>query len=170
MKYFSKNIPLLIIVAIGFYGCNVKYSFTGASIPEDVKTVSIKTFENFAPLTNPNYPQLFTEALKDIFLSQTNLSLVSTNGDLQFEGAITDYKITSVAIQGNETAALNRLSITINAKFTNTKDKIQSYESKFTQFADYSSSSTLSAVEDELMKEINTQIAQDIFNQAVSNW
>jgi len=75
-----------------------------------------------------------------------------------------------VAIQGNETAALNRLSITVNVKFTNTKDNIQSYESKFTRFADFSSSSSLSAVEDELMKEINTQITQDVFNQAVSNW
>lgn len=170
MNFSTKHIILFILIAIGNFACKINYSFTGASIPEDVKTVSVKTFGNFAPLTNPNYPQLFTEALKDIFLSQTNLSLVSTNGDLQFEGAITDYKITSVAIQGNETAALNRLSITINAKFTNTKDKIQSYESKFTRFADFNSSSNLSAVEEELMKEINTQITQDIFNQAVSNW
>lgn len=170
MKSFSKNIILLIIVVINFYACKVNYSFTGASIPENVKTVSIKTFTNLTPLTNPNYPQLFTEALKDIFLSQTNLNLVSTNGDLQFEGSITDYKITSVAIQGNETAALNRLTITVNTKFTNTKDNIQSYESKFTRFSDFSSSSSLSAVEDELMKEINTQLTQDIFNQAVSNW
>ena len=170
MKLHFKNISFLIIITIIFNGCKVNYSFTGASIPEDVKTVSVKTFENFAPLTNPNYSQLFTEALKDIFLTQTNLNLVSTNGDLQFEGSITDYKITSVAIQGNETAALNRLTITVNTKFTNTKDNIQSYESKFTRFADFSSSSSLSSVEDELMKEINTQLTQDIFNQAVSNW
>lgn len=170
MRLRIKNIGFIIIIAVIFNACKVNYSFTGASIPEDVKTVSVKTFENFAPLTNPNYSQLFTEALKDIFLTQTNLNLVSTNGDLQFEGSITDYKITSVAIQGNETAALNRLTITINAKFTNTKDNIQSYESKFTRFADYSSSSSLSSVEDELMKEINTQLTQDIFNQAVSNW
>ena len=170
MNLSFKNIILIVIIGITSYACKVNYSFTGASIPEDVKTVSIKTFQNFAPLTNPNYPQLFTEELKDVFLSQTNLSLVGTNGDLQFEGGITNYKISSVAIQGNETAALNRLSITINVKFTNTKDNIQSYESKFTRFADFSSSSSLSAVEDELMKEINTQITQDVFNQAVSNW
>ena len=170
MRLASKHIILILLIAFWSSACKVNYSFTGASIAEDVKTVSVKTFGNFAPLTNPNYPQLFTEALKDIFLAQTNLSLVSTSGDLQFEGEITDYKITSVAIQGNETAALNRLSITVNAKFTNTKDKIQCYESKFTRFADFSSSSSLSSVEDELMKEINTQLTQDIFNQAVSNW
>lgn len=170
MNLSVKHIILVTFVALVTYACKVNYSFTGASIPEDVKTVSVKTFQNFAPLTNPNYPQLFTEELRDIFLSQTSLSLVGTNGDLQFEGGVTNYKITSVAIQGNETAALNRLTITINVKFTNTKDNIQSYESKFTRFADFSSSSSLSAVEDELMKEINTQITQDVFNQAVSNW
>lgn len=170
MNFTFKNIIIVALFSLTTYACKVNYSFTGASIPEDVKTVSVKTFQNFAPLTNPNYPQLFTEELKDVFLSQTNLSLVATNGDLQFEGGITNYKISSVAIQGNETAALNRLSITINVKFTNTKDNIQSYESKFTRFADFSSSSSLSAAEDELMKEINTQITQDVFNRAVSNW
>lgn len=170
MRIYNKYLTLIFFTCLITYSCKINYSFTGASIPEDVKTVSVKTFENFAPLTNPNYPQLFTEALKDIFLSQTNLSLVGSNGDLQFEGSITEYKITSVAIQGNETAALNRLSITVNAKFINTKDNIQSFETKFTRFADFSSSSTLSNVEDELMKEINNQLTQDIFNRAVSNW
>ncbi|MCB0410299.1 MAG: LptE family protein [Flavobacteriales bacterium] len=161
---------IAIIVLISFSGCKVNYSFTGASIPEDVKTVSVKTFQNYAPLANPNYAQNFTEALKDIFLAQTSLALVAANGDLQFEGEITDYKITSVAIQGNETAALNRLSITVKVRFTNTKDKLQDFESSFTRFSDYSSSQSLTSVEEDLLKDINSQLTQDIFNRSVSNW
>jgi len=165
-----KYLGLLFCCASFFVACKVNYSFTGTSIPEDVKTVSVKTFQNFAPLTNVNLTQSFTEALKDKFISQTNLNLVSADGDLQFEGAITAYGVTSIAIQGNQTAALNRLSVTVKVNFTNTKDDQQDFESSFTRYADFESSQNLSSVEDELLLDINNQLTQDIFNKAVSNW
>jgi Lipopolysaccharide-assembly len=161
---------IYILICLVVVGCKVNYSFTGASIAEDIKTVSVKTFQSYAPLANANLSQTFTEDLKDIFLSQTNLNLVSKNGDLQFEGSITGYRITSVAIQGNETAALNRLSITVKVKFDNTKDDTQNFETSFTRFADYDSSQNLSSIEDALIKDIDEQLTQDIFNKAVSNW
>ncbi len=148
----------------------MNYSFTGASIPEDVKTISVKTFQNFATLAQVNYSQTFSEALKDVFISQTNLKLVASNGDLQFDGAITNYQITSVAVQGNETAAKNRLTITVKVNFINTKDKKQNFETDFTRFTDYDSSVNISTIEDGLIKEINNQLTQDIFNKAVGNW
>lgn len=148
----------------------MNYSFTGASIAEDVKTVSVKTFPSYAPLANANLSQTFTEALKDKFLSQTNLDLVASDGDLQFEGSITGYNVTSVAIQGNERAALNRLKITVKVKFTNTKDSDLDYESSFSRYTDYESSQNLASIEDGLITEINDQLTQDIFNKAVSNW
>ena len=167
----SKRLNITVVLLLGILvSCKVNYSFTGASIPEDVKTVSVKTFQSYAPLASANLSQTFTEDLKDKFISQTNLDLAIKDGDLQFEGSITAYNITSVAIQGNETAALNRLSITVKAKFTNTKDKEQDFESSFTRYADYESSKNLASIEDELIKDINDQLTQDIFNKAVSNW
>lgn len=164
-----KNV-VYILICLVVVGCKVNYSFTGASIPEDVKTVSVKTFQSYAPLANANLSQTFTEALKDKFLSQTNLDLVAQDGDLRFEGSITGYSVTSVAIQGNETAALNRLTITVKVKFTNTKDDKLDYESSFSRYTDYESSQNLASIEDGLIAEINDQLTQDIFNKAVSNW
>ena len=164
-----KKIIYILIVALAI-SCKVNYSFTGASIAEDIKTVSVKTFQNYAPLANANLSQTFTEALKDKFLSQTNLDLVTKNGDLQFEGSITGYNVTSVAIQGNETAALNRLTITVKVKFTNTKDSSLDFETNFSRYTDYESSQNLGSIEDGLIVEINEQLTQDIFNKAVSNW
>ena len=166
----KKFVILILFLSIGVYSCKVNYSFTGASIAEDVKTVSVKTFQSYAPLANANLTQSFTEALKDVFISQTNLDLVTRNGDLQFEGAITGYAITSVAIQGNETAALNRLTVTVKVKFTNTKDSKQDFETSFSRFADFESSQNIASIEDELIKDINDQLTQDIFNKSVSNW
>ncbi len=148
----------------------MNYSFTGASIPEEVKTVSVKTFQSYAPLAGANLSQTFTEALKDKFVSQTNLDLVANDGDLRFEGSIVGYSVTSVAIQGNERAALNRLTIKVKVKFTNTKDSELDFETTFSRYSDYESSQNLASIEDGLITEINEQLTQDIFNKAVSNW
>ena len=150
--------------------CKVNYSFSGASVSPDVKTVSIQTFKNNASLAKPTLPQTFTEALKDIFTSQTSLGIISRDADLNFEGEITNYATAPVALQSNDQAALNRLTITINVRFTNVKDEKQKFESTFSRYADYSSSQSLSAVEDELIRQINEQLVQDVFNKAMINW
>lgn len=149
----------------------MSYSFTGASISPDVKTVSIQYFANNASLVVPTLSRVFTDALKDYFTSQTNLILVDRNGDLNLEGAITGYSVQPIAIQGNETAAQNRLTISVTVKFTNKKNEKQDFENKtFSRYQDYPSSQNLATVQDQLIKEIDDELIQDIFNQAVVNW
>ena len=143
---------------------------TGASISPDVKTFTIKFFQKTAPLGPATLSQLFTESLREKFLSQTNLGSVETDGDLVFEGAINGYSTQPLAIQADETAAQNRLTISVAVKFTNKKDEKQNFESTFSRYADYSSSQNLASVEDELIRQINVQLVDDIFNKAVINW
>ncbi|MBE0662142.1 MAG: LptE family protein [Bacteroidales bacterium] len=150
-------------------GCGV-YSFTGASIPPEAKTISIQQFPNNAPLVQPVLSQLLTDALSDKFSSQTNLSQVPINGDLAFEGSITDYRTQPVAITGDQTAAMNRLTIAVKVVFTNRVDEKQNFETTFSQFKDYDSSLPLSSVEETLMGEIIEALVQDIFNRSVVNW
>lgn len=171
----AQNILFLFFIYFAFLllqSCKVGYSLSGASISPDVKTVSIKTFQNVAPLAQPTLSQSLTESLKDIFITQTNLNLIEKGGDLQFEGKITGYNVAPVAIQGNQisTASLNRLTITVQVKFVNTKDEKQNFEQSFSRFADFDASKNLSIVEMELIKNINSQLSQDIFNRAVTNW
>jgi hypothetical protein len=169
MRVTLKSIflSMAIVFMASFYGC---YSFTGASIDPKVKTVSVALFPNYAPIAQVTVSQKFTEALKDVFISQTNLTLVREAGDLRFEGAITRYEAVPLAIQGNEIAAQTRLNMTVNVKFTNTIDETQSFEKSFTQFEDFSSTENLSSVEDQLIVSINNKLTQDIFNASVSNW
>lgn len=143
---------------------------TGASIAPEIKTVNVRYFTKSAALGPPSLPQTFTERLKQKFLNETNLSIVNTAADMTFDGSITAYTITPQAIQANETAAKNRLSITVNVKFVNSKDEKMNFETAFTRFADYTSTSNLTAIEDALITEINEQLVNDIFNKAVINW
>ncbi len=164
-----KVIALFFFLTVISPSCGF-YSFTGASISPEVKTVSIDFFPAFAPLAPPTAGQLFTEALKDIFLSQTNLVLVQSDGDLQFEGSIINYQTSPVAIQGNETAALTRVTMTVKVKFINQKEEGQDFETNFSRFEDFETSRDLSSVEEEILNSINDQLVQDIFNKSVTNW
>lgn len=166
----KSGIKLLLLSLLLIAGCKASYNFNGASIPPEVKTVSIQNFPNYAPTVQPTLSQAFTEKMKERFLSQTNLKLIDKNGDIDFEGSITGYNVTPVSIQGNDVAAQNRLTITVKIKFTNTKEEKQSFETSFSRFADYSSSQNLSSIESTLIQNINEQLVNDIFNKAVSNW
>jgi hypothetical protein len=170
-SFFASTILGIFYCWIGamFSGCHV-YSFTGASISPDVKTVSVQYFQNRAPLVQPALSQLFGEKLKEKFGTQTNLTVVTKSGDLDFSGYISDYNTQPIAIQSSQTAAQNRLTISVNVKFTNLKDPKQDFEIVFSQFADYDAKQTLTSVESGLIKTINEKLVDDIFNKAVVNW
>ncbi len=173
MNIFFKNtfftLVLSGIIAVLFPGCGI-YSFTGASIPPEAKTVSVQYFPNKAQLIEPLLSEVFTNTLRDQFTSQTNLTMVDNNGDLALEGEIVDYKISPVAIQGDQTSAMNRLTITVNVRFTNKYEPDKDFETKFTQFIDYLSTEDFNSVKAQLIEQITKDLSDNIFNKAVVNW
>jgi len=159
----------MLIMLVLISSCKI-YSFTGASISPDVKTISIMHFPNQSPLVQPTLSQVFTEALKDKFTSQTNLTMVDRGGHLHLEGAIVSYSTQPVAIQSGDQAALNRLTIGVKVTFINEKDEKQNFEQTFSRYYDYDSKLSLQVVEPEAIKAITEALVEDIFNKAVVNW
>lgn len=170
----DKMLRIVLPLALLFMavGCGVKmnYSFTGASIPIEAKTISVATFQNRASLVQLGLTQSVTDALIDMCRAQTNLSIVSSGGDLSFEGDITDYKTQPLTVGGDEQAAMNRFSITVRVKYVNIFNEENSYDQSFTRYQDYSSAFDLSDVEASLSEEIVKMLVEDIFNRAFVNW
>lgn len=164
-KYF-----FYIFLAFILTGCKINYTFSGASYSADTKSFTVYYFQNQAPIINPSLSNIFTEALKDKISSMTRLKLTDNDGDIVYEGYISNYQVAPQSITGNETTAFNRLTISVNVKFTNKKNPSQNFERSFTQFADYESTKSLSAVEDDLVKDIVEKITTDIFNASLVNW
>lgn len=165
------NIFILSLLFISglMNSCGI-YSFTGANVNADIKTIAIQQFDNSASIVVPNLIQTFSEALRDKFLTQTSLILVKENGHVNISGRITDYQIVPINILGNQTAGQNRLTISVMVRFENELNPDENWEQSFSNFADYPSSATLSSIEQELIREINDKITQDIFNKAFANW
>lgn len=156
---------------------NVSYSFTGAAISPEVKTISIQNFYNDSGGGPPTMSQQFTEKLKDYFQQNTNLTLVDGDGDLQLEGAIERYDFEPVAPQASgsdnvaDVASQMRLNITVSATYVNTNDDQYDFDDRnFTFFADFDAERDPTSVEEELVDEILDQIIFDIFTASVANW
>ncbi|MBN2615347.1 MAG: LptE family protein [Bacteroidales bacterium] len=168
-RIWSVRVGVLSVFLFFLTSCGI-YSFTGASIPPGAKTISVGYFTNKASLVEPTLSQTFTNTLRDMFTNQTNLEMVPRNGDLRITGEITGYTITPQAIQANQTAALNRLTVTVQVQYVNTLDHSKDFEASFSQFKDYSSSDNFNTVKDGLLKEISNNLADNIFNRALVNW
>ncbi len=169
MKRRAIKIVVLVLSVFTFNSC-ITYSFTGASIPVTAKTISIDYFENNADFVNPTLSEILTQALRDRFTSQSSLTLIPSGGDLQFVGEITNYRTSPQAIQGDDVAALNRLTVTVKMKFTNLIEPENDFETTFSAYEDYSSDLDLTTVQDGLIEVIKVMIIDDIFNKAVVNW
>lgn len=160
---------ILAVVIMLAAGCRVNYSFTGGDVG-NARTVSVDLFEARSPLATPQSAQVFTETLRDLLLAQTPLKLAREEGDVQYSGAIVGYDVQPVSIQANETAALNRLTLTVKVTYVNTLEPKKNSESTFSRFADYESSQDLVSVEENLVEQISEQLAQDIFDRTLGNW
>lgn len=172
-KNSSNKIKLLCLSALILLitpACKVSYSFSGTNIPIEINTASIQFFQNRAPLVQAQLSQTFTDALRDKIQSQTRLEIVNGIGDVDFSGEITNYEVRPQAITGNETAALNRLTITIRVKYENSAYPDNSFDTRFSRYEDYDSSQDLSQVENELIELIVENIVEDVFNRAFVNW
>lgn len=161
---------VFLVLGIAFGSCKINYSFTGANLSPQVKTFSVYYFPNRAQLVNPTLSQEFTEALREKLQRQTSLNELQENGDLIYEGQITGYDIRPMAIQKEDMAALNRLTISVRVKFTNNVNPEQSMEQTFSGFEEFDSQRSFSDAESELVPEILKKINEDIFNATIANW
>ncbi len=160
--------------------CKVNYRFKGITIPADAKSISIQMFkiaDERANLTPAVEPQSITQKLRDAVSTQTNLALLKQGGDLLFEECrIVSYSTVSQAIaaapaNGQDNAALSRLTVTIKVNFVNKLDETKNFTDKeFSRYFDYPSNQNLSQIEPAALEQINRQLTEDIFNAAFNNW
>ncbi len=160
---------VILFVTLTFSSCGI-YNFTGTG-KIDAKTFQVNYFQNNAPLFQPGIDRTFTLKLQDLIQNQTNLNLVRTDGDLTYEGEIINYTITPMAATADLKAAENRLSITINVRFTNKNKETDNFEKSFTFFYDYPGDqqligSSLTSALDVIFE----RITQDVFNESLAKW
>jgi len=152
-----------------FCSCGI-YNFTGAG-PIKASSFQVSFFQNNAPITEPGIERTFTLALQDLIQNQTSLTLTNSGGDLIYEGEIVDFRIAPMTATADQRATQNRLTITINVRFTNNQDEEQNFEKRFSHYYDYGGSEQLVGTQlTQALEEIYERITQDIFNASLAKW
>ncbi|WP_406682823.1 LPS assembly lipoprotein LptE [Seonamhaeicola sp. MEBiC1930] len=168
MKYIKY---LFLVLAFSlFTNCKIHYGFTQpSSIVAD--TFQVNRFENTSLLFEPGLDLLFQNTLQNLIQDQTNYTLVTTSADLIYEGEITDYRISPTNATAENTAAQNRLTISVKIRFYNVNNEEDDLEQSFSFFYDFAGSEQLVGTQkDTAHEEILDRLTQDIFNATLARW
>ena len=165
---------LVLVFLINLQSCG-NYSFTGASIPLGTETFQVNFFENDAgnnlgSIFEPGLDRDFTSSLQNILQNQTNLQLVSQDGDLVYEGEIIEYRVSPMTATSELTAAQNRLTVSVNVRFINVKNEEDDFENRFSFYYDYPAETQLINIKSEAHDIIFERLTQDIFNASLAKW
>lgn len=160
---------LLLLLLPLTNGC---YSLKGISIDARVNSFFVNTFETLAINAPPTLNIDFTERLKDKVRSETRLQFKTEEADVNFSGKIIDYRVVPVAPKPGETVALNQLVIVVQVAAENMKEEKIDWpkEKNFSHFAEFSNTTDLLSVQDQLIDQIGDQLLEDIFNYYFNNW
>ncbi|MBF9253809.1 LptE family protein [Pontibacter sp. 172403-2] len=153
-------------------GCGV-YSFSGTNISPDVKTISIQTIENSSGEGPANLTQVVTDNFKNYFRRNSNLTVLQNDGDLQLEGQIVSFTLSPAAIQREgleDRAGLNRLTLGIQVRYTNTKNPEENFDRLFTISRDFGQNVDVTQIPTASINEITELLVTDVFNKTVANW
>ena len=164
-KYILSAALTLTVFSCGFY------SFSGISLPPETKTFQVNYFQNNAPLIEPGIERDFKVALEDLIQNQTSLSLVTSNGDIVYEGEIITYRISPTTATSDNRAAQNRLTIAIKVHFYDKNDDEAEFDQRFSHFYDYAGSAQLvGSQKDTAIEEIFERITQEVINASLAKW
>ena len=161
---------ILSLLLVSCWPSSVSFKDSG-SMPEEWKTFTVEMVENNAPNCPLSYGTVLTEILKDGIQNNTRLTLnTNKEGEIVLTGLIADYNVSPIAIQQNDNATKNRLTIRVQFELIINSPEPQNVKFVSTRFADFDSNVNLASVESQLIDDINSQISQDVINKLLSNW
>jgi hypothetical protein len=165
------NKYIIYILVLVVTGCSIGYRFNAASIDYNtVSSIYIGDFPNRAALVYPPLSALFSEKMKDKFVTKTKLDLVNENGNLNIDGEITSYELSPTAVKEDAWASETRLTVTLRVKFVNEKNPNKNFERNFSAYREFPATSMLTEVENQLCEEIIEEIVDGVFNATVADW
>ena len=164
-------LTLTLSISLTLVSCSVSYKMSGASIDYDkTKTIQIADFPLRSSYVWGPMGPMFNSQLRELFNNQTRLIQVRRDGDLKLEGEITQYQQRNKSVSADGYSAQTELSMTVNVRFTNTKNHDEDFERQFTATQTYETTRSLSAVQEELVTLMCEDISTQIFNATVANW
>jgi hypothetical protein len=162
---FSVTAALSVLAWLA--GC---YSFTGASVPSHLKTVSIPLVDDESGFGEPGLRERFTTELTNLFIGDNSLQISDrTTSDSILEGAITAVTDAPSVVGQGEQVSKRRITVTVKFAFQDMKLKKKVWDKSFSNWGDYDSGGGISQ-RDAGLQEAIRKISEDILLETVSGW
>src|SRR6185436_4625742 len=140
---------LVLFVMSLLVGCKV-YSFNGANIPPEIKTVRVQYIDNKARYNNPQLSPQLTDKLRQKIVSQTKLTQVNNdNADYDISGYISQYDVSTSGIS-NQQVSTNRLTVAVSLTLLDRKTGKEPRNISASRSFDFSATLTLQQAEKSL--------------------
>lgn len=167
-SYFSNRVlTILSLICISlFAGC---YSFTGGSVPDHLKTISLTAVQDNSGFGNPRFRDVLTRRLLDKFRNDNTLVLVESNGDAQLQSTIIRIVDDVVSVSPGEVERERRITVSVEAEYTDYVKRKQVWKRTFSNFQVYLISQGQQAREEAVIAALQ-QIGEDILLAVVSGW
>lgn len=162
---------LLLILLLTAGGC-VQYSFTGTSIPQGINSIFIPFFADQSSSGIGDLSDRLNQTLINRFINQTKLRSANSRGDADavLEGNIVSYQNQPFSITGDDETDQNQVTITVRATYLYTDQEKPEWTNTYTGQATYDPNENPIEGETNAAEEALQQVANNMFNDAVSGW
>jgi hypothetical protein len=176
LQFFKKKnfLPIILclfiaVIVVNFGGCCI-YSFTGASVPEHLKTIAIPIADDRSGGAEPGLREKITEVLTQKFIDDNTLQVADkTTANAILECTIVSLTDAPAIVSAGEQITTRRVTISVLVVHKDLVKRKTIFEKTFSNYGDYPSGGSIdsrrSAIEEAIQK-----ITQDILLDTVSGW
>jgi len=174
-KFFRKTLtmPLMAVYLMAFAASCVLlascYSFTGASVPDHIKTIYITPVGDNSGNGNPKYSQSLSLLLTEKFERENALTVGDATSNAKLMVTIVSIKDETISVKPGELESQRKVTVTCSAEYYDAVKKKQFWNKSFTQFDVYDIANMKTGLDAAVDNSIK-QIADDIVLAVVSGW
>lgn len=158
----SAGLLVLLVLTTAAIRCGV-YSFSGSTLPPDIRTVFVPLFENKTP--EFGIDQQITDLLVSAITRDNTLKIAgSRDADARLVGSILRVEDRAGQYDQQERASDFRITITVQVAFEDVRKRKNLWEETLSQWGSYTGS------RDDGIRQAVEKLSADIINRTVSGW
>ena len=171
LNRIRKAFIILFVFAalVNFGGCN--YSFTGASVPSYLKSISIPIFSDRSGSGEFDLSDKLTKQVIQKFIEDNTLSVSDKlNSDALLEGTVVSFNDSPSVVASGENVTTRRITLTVKVVYKDLVKKKTIFERNFSNYGDYTVTGDITTVRKNAIETAIDKISEDILLGVVSNW
>ncbi len=163
------NLLFVALTAINFTSC-CAYSFTGASVPEHLKTIAIPIADDRSGSGEPGLRENLTQKLIQKFIDDNTLQVSErTSANALLECSIVSLSDAPAIVSAGESITSRKITIGVRVIYRDLVKRTTVFEKTFSNYSDYLSSNPIEGRKTAIEEAIEL-ISDDILLDTVSGW